>query len=223
MSAWHTLVAAVKPHVVKIELQDGSWGTGFFCARYENTVGIATANHVIRKAATWKQPIRITHADDNPIIVKPEKWAPLVDPERDAAVVCLFRVDDLNLPEDPPSENGPQEVHEAGSRCWMGWLPRSARRPVLFLRISERVRSGRERYFLDGTSIPGVSGGPVFCNYPKRGLEVIGSVTAFTSAERTVTGLSIAAEILAVEDINDRMQKIFAPAAPAPAAPPATD
>ena len=211
---WAQLVEEIRPHVVKIQTMNG-WGTGFFCARIPklNGVGIATAQHVIEHAEDWNQPLKLYCCGKKPITLPWGQWLSLSHKSEDASVVVV-----LGDKVEPPSERLPRvdstkylaEGHEVG---WVGF-PSVYPDGLCFFsgRVSVYDRP-RERYLLDGVSIPGVSGGPVFYRDGKtKALTLMGSITGYTrpGGGREAVGLCVANEITKAKAIETQLAEILA-------------
>lgn len=101
--SWSLLIAAVRPHVVRISTPTGH-GTGFLAfygSQDRSICGIATAAHVVSHADEWQQPIKLLHdASGAQRMIRFEDRVIYLDHATDSAVVLCFK-GDLNLPESP--------------------------------------------------------------------------------------------------------------------------
>ena len=192
---WPEIIALVKPHVLKIGTLHGS-GTGFLIHIEESFIHVATAAHVIRDACTWEQKIILHNPGfEKPIHVTPKHQAGyLLHEELDSAVFKLnLKKSSINgkFPKEAITTTPTTEYFDTGVEVgWLGFpsIIRSEE-PCFF---SGRISQFKDRqYSIDGTGIPGVSGGPVFCEGDD-GLEILGSITAYQSAsigQQSVPGL----------------------------------
>jgi hypothetical protein len=98
---WGEAIAAISPHVVKIETP-GGYGTGFLAFYNHNRAfcAIATAAHVVSHADDWQQPIRIRNETSTPKFLKEEERVIFLDRKTDSAIV-FFVKGDFQLPEIP--------------------------------------------------------------------------------------------------------------------------
>ena len=194
---WTNRVEIMRPHVVRITTPVGS-GTGFILHidEKENKLTIATASHVVRDAAAWKQVIDIHHdAFEKPITAWASKRQVLLHPRFDSACVTvdLPKVRKDTFPNEP-IEHVPFEI-AVPSGEEVGWLGYpgiiSSQRPCFFSgHISVFANS---RYFIDGVAIPGVSGGPAFrWSRSEKKLQILGSVSAYQRGGEAFPGLMVA-------------------------------
>src|SRR5271154_6666164 len=81
---WNEIVKKITPYIVKIETPAGH-GTGFLCLYNEerNSLGVATACHVVEYADQWQQPIRMTQPST-------QSFAFLQEGERIIVFQCEF-------------------------------------------------------------------------------------------------------------------------------------
>lgn len=184
---WDQAIAAISPHVVKIESPTG-YGTGFlaFYNHDKAWCGIATAAHVVSYADEWQQPIRIKHEGSvEPLFLKPEERVIFIERSTDSAVV-LFLKRQLQLPESPIALLPMDQPCPIGVD--IGWLGFPVIEPdtlCFFAGIVSARQANRKAYLIDGVAINGVSGGPVF-HYPKPDVvQVIGCVSAYHANRAT--------------------------------------
>lgn len=184
---WHNHALRVRPHVVRITTPDLS-GTGFLIRRHEGRFSIATAAHVVRNASTWRQTITIHHdAFTEPLMLWPQDRTVGLHPQLDSAYLSadLPELRDDTFPEEPielvPLDRNIRQGVEVG---WLGY-PYMVPNGALCFFCGHVSAHGDQRYFIDGVSIPGVSGGPAFCmasagrGEPER-LTILGSITAYS-------------------------------------------
>jgi hypothetical protein len=203
---WSSIVDELEPHIVRISTPKAN-GTGFLIARLQESglCAVATAAHVVSKAHWWEQPIRLTHplAQKTVLLREPDR-AIFIDEDSDTAVV-IFAADALPLPDQAQPvapKNTPLKVgHEVG---WLGYPGVDPQRGLCFFsgRISA-VRSGGQKYLVDGVAIDGVSGGPVFWN-GEDAITLIGVMSAYLpnrAAEETLPGLSVVQDVTRCRDL----------------------
>ena len=76
--------------------------------------------------------------------------------------------------------------------------------------ISAR-RDDRKAYLIDGVSINGVSGGPVFCSVEEEDIEIIGIISAYIANKatgETLPGLSIAQDVSHFHNVLQAIRSI---------------
>ena len=211
---WHQAVDEVRPYVVKIETKSG-WGTGFYCVHMPeyNWIGIATASHVIEAAISWEEPIKLHCQDARPVILNPRsEWIPVIDPVEDSAIIVVVDSTKLDLPGGQLRRVASnRRISEGVEVGWVGYPTVHTDLCFFSGRISA-YDAPRERYLLDGTSIPGVSGGPVFLpgavDGPPR---LIGSITGYKSPSGSSTpGLCVANEFSKAESLEQRLRNVVA-------------
>lgn len=177
---WDQAIAAINPHVVKIETPGGH-GTGFLTVYNDDKTlcGIATAAHVVSHADEWQQPIRIRQDGKQPRFLKAEDRVIFLDWASDSAVV-LFLKGELELPESPipllPTDT------PCGIGLDIGWMGYPAIEPntlCFFAGTVSAWQPARRSYLVDGVAIHGVSGGPVFHCPSHDEVRIIGSVSAY--------------------------------------------
>lgn len=178
---WDRATAIVTPHVVKISTPTG-WGTGFlaFYNHDHSWCGIATAAHVVSHADEWQQPIRIQNPQSS-LFLKVEDRVILLDHSTDSAVV-LFVKGNLQLPELPIALLPVDQP--CGIGLDLGWLGYPVIEPstlCFFAGVVSARQEARKAYLVDGVSINGISGGPVFhCASPDSDeVQIVGCVSAY--------------------------------------------
>lgn len=146
----------------RIETPSGH-GTGFLLSLSDSLCGLATADHVISHANTWREPIRVVHHEsgtskfldygDRVIFAKPKL---------DLAFV-LFNPGDFDLSE--PGfrliEEG-QRMKQGVELGWCGFPAVASRDLCFFTGHNSSWLKEEGSYLVDGVAINGVSGGPAF-------------------------------------------------------------
>jgi hypothetical protein len=184
---WDKAIATVRPHVVKIATPAG-YGTGFLAlSNHDHTwCGIATAAHVVRHADEWQEPIRIQNSTSFRFL-KFEERVIFLDNSTDSAVVLFFK-GDLQLPETPIALM--PVANPCGIGIDLGWLGYPAIEPdtlCFFAGVVSARLEATKAYLVDGVSIHGISGGPVF-HYPSPAsdeVQVIGCVSSYHANRAT--------------------------------------
>lgn len=197
---WFQVVEKVAPYIVKIETPNGS-GTGFIFHYYGDWVGIATAYHIIEHADLWHEPIRIIQNDVASLLQIDER---IIRNQDDIAVIWRSKSNQSGIVDWPknlvpllPKDTSFKVGVEVG---WLGFPWGGLERLHFFCgRISD-FNSNRNSYFMDGTAINGVSGGPVLCISPDSdvGFYIIGSISAYMpnrATGETLPGLSVAQDV----------------------------
>ena len=161
---WSNAVSEMSNHVVKVEAGP-TYGSGFLIpspVKKDGHVSILTAWHVVKDAYERMLPIKITQFSTGRFdVVIPMASTVMFAQDRDQAIVHF---DSQQLT--PPIEMTflKKDMHyKPGVKIgWLG-LPNIAPETVCFFKgcISAYIES-REVYLVDGVSIHGVSGGPVF-------------------------------------------------------------
>ena len=195
---WFQIVEKITPYIVKIETPNSS-GTGFIFHYYEELVGIATAYHVVEHADLWSEPIKIIRNDESAFLKTEERH---IFNEGDVAVIWQHR---LFMTIDWPKELIPLLPNNTSYKVgvevgWLGYPWGGSERLHFFSgRISD-FNSAINSYFIDGTAINGVSGGPVLCAHvdSKVGFFIIGSISSYIANRatgETLPGLSVAQDV----------------------------
>jgi trypsin-like peptidase len=196
---WNDVVAAVRPHVVKIETPEGH-GTGFLCLYNEprTLCGIATAYHVIARADEWQQPVRIKHypSDQSALLAEADRVI-LVDSDTDSAVV-LLPAGKLPLPDSPLGLIPITHRLPVGAEvAWLGYPGVEKELLCFFAGNISAWSDARRAYLIDGVSIHGISGGPVLYRSDS-GPRIVGSISAYMVNRATgesLPGLAIAQDV----------------------------
>ena len=197
---WNSIVDVVAPYIVKIETPMGH-GTGFLCFYNEKktVIGIATALHVVNYAHEWQQPIRLQHypSATTMFLSNPRERAVLTDPATDSAVI-LAATGTLKLPSNSlpllPASSSLEIASEVG---WLGF-PALAPSTLCFFQGSISARYQEHSYLIDGVAINGVSGGPVFLGTYEKGVQIVGTISAYfpnRASGDALPGLSVARDV----------------------------
>ena len=209
---WDQAIAAISPHVVKIETPSGH-GTGFLTVyNHDKTwCGIATAAHVVDHADEWQQPIRIKREVKSPKFLKADERVIFLDRGSDSAVV-LFLKGELDLPESPiallPTDT------PCGIGLDIGWMGYPAIEPNTLCFFAGTVSAwlaARRSYLVDGVAIHGVSGGPVFHCPSQDEVRIIGCVSAYHANRATgeaLPGLLRAQDVSHFHGVAKRIQDV---------------
>jgi hypothetical protein len=202
---WHVCLDYVKKYIIKIETPS-VFGTGIFVMESKiadvSYLNIATAYHVIKHAHEWLEPIKLTHFNTqktiflNPYSQDNSYSVSFVDPLHDLAIIRLHSYL-LEIKEPTPNLTPPMSFIQPGFEIgWCGFPSLSAEtlNSVCFFNghISSLYNQEGD-YFVDGTVINGVSGGPVFTKLNGDTI-VIGLVAGYIANQQMGTstpGLSI--------------------------------
>lgn len=188
-TAWSKNAMDVSKQTVMIETTS-NYGTGFLSHAAHDLRVIAVAKHVVKDSSNnWHRQVRIHYGHGKAVAFGPGSGKDILmleekDESADSAML-MVKATELPQPHVPLLERGTMIVVgvEVG---WLGF-PSIANGRLCFFsgRISSTEPDGR-RYLVDGVAIPGVSGGPVFCE-TENGLRIIGSISAyeFTTAQAT--------------------------------------
>ncbi len=200
---WAGVVDKVRNYVVQIETPNGG-GTGFLCAYYGgDVVAFATSAHVIQDADTWQQPVRLTHyASGEHVTLTEDTRAIIIDGNRDSAVV-LMADGWKKLPQRPLRLVAAKKLARVGGEVgWLGFPALVDSRLCFFHGRISAVIEGDGSYLIDGTTIHGVSGGPVFALGPDGEPELLGTVSAHiaNAVEGDVVGLLHARDLTTLHE-----------------------
>lgn len=216
--SWTTSYEEVRKHLFKIETPDG-YGTGFLFV-YNSTrtaIGIATANHVLANADRWQQPIYVTHAlSQHQVLLAPSDRVVYPDANRDTAALLIFQgtesVAELmkHLPQNPMTLVEATKYMRVGTPVgWIGY-PAIVPETLCFFRGHvSAFQQGTDAYLIDGVSIHGLSGGPVFTD--EKNPQVLGSISAYLpnrSAGATLPGLIQAYDLTALHNTITRIRNV---------------
>jgi hypothetical protein len=198
---WNQIVEKVKPYIVKIETPSGS-GTGFLCFYNEDKkwCGISTALHVVSDADEWQQPIRIVYQGDFEVsFLKESQRIIFPDYKTDSAVIFFEKPLKTPFPDNilplQPIDSPLNIGFEVG---WLGFPYIEPYTLCFFSGCISARREERKAYLIDGVSINGVSGGPVFYSTEAEGVKIVGIVSAYRANRATGTtlpGLLIAQDV----------------------------
>jgi len=209
---WNEIVDRVTPSIVKIETPRGH-GTGFLCYRSErNFILIATANHVIKHADEWQEPLRISHmTTGTTVFLKEDDRVIWSDAQKDSAVI-FTPIRELDLPENPIPLLPVERRLPTGVD--VGWLGYPAIAEYILCFFSGNVsawQDWRKAYLIDGVAINGVSGGPVFYLTPTDGVQIVGSISAYRasrSSGEALPGLCIAQDVSHFQEMATRVSSM---------------
>lgn len=210
---WDQVVKKVSPHVVKIETPSGH-GTGFLLLYNDTGVWccIATAEHVVAHADDWQQPIKINHLHTGKTaFLKQEDRVIYRDWKTDSAVV-LFLKGDLQLPQIPITLLPMGQLIDIGAEVgWLGFPTIAANNLCFFSGNVSARQEFRNAYLVDGVAINGVSGGPVLHLTETDGVQIVGTVSAYSANRATgeaLPGLAIAQDVSHFHDVANHIHSI---------------
>ena len=161
-------------------------------ARSEGWTNIITAAHVVAKADSWGESIRLSHDSlDTPVLLPPDRrLITVVDPPADLAIIGVLKsaFEPAPPPEDPIKVIPADRVLRAGvTGGWLGYpyMIADGTSCCFFSGAISAMQGGR--YLIDGVAIEGVSGGPAFyikddeAGAPDE-VVIIGSISEYRSA-----------------------------------------
>lgn len=198
---WNQIIEKVKPYIVKIETPTGS-GTGFLCLYNDDKkwCGIATALHVVSEADEWQQPMKIIpNGSSNHIFLKESQRVIFPDYNTDSAIVLFEKPLETPFPDSTIPLQPVEKPLDLGFE--VGWLGFPYIEPYTLCFFSGCISARREErkaYLIDGVSINGVSGGPVFYSTDTGEVEIVGIVSAYKANRATgssLPGLLIAQDV----------------------------
>jgi len=191
---WSIAVSKITPFIVRIRTQE-KWGTEFMFWQNAKLCCIATANHVIEDANLegWEQPIYIDQPNGLTLRLNPEyrRITKLnTENEGDSASILFYKAG-LEFPTKClPLWDFSREIPIGTEVGWLGYpkvIAHNILTPSFFSGPISNYFSHLEQYAIDGVSIHGVSGGPLFCKGNKGGPHVIGTISSYF-ANRVAVG-----------------------------------
>lgn len=177
-------------------------GTGFLVSRSSETtlVGIATAAHVVLKAKSLRQRIRIDHYASGETLVLRHTEREILHEDRDNDTAALMMDGSkLPLPKQVLGLIGKGKTKKVGVELgWLGFPAVAEDDSLCFFsgRISAYMRKDKT-YLIDGVAIHGVSGGPAF-SIGGNSVEIVGVVSHYRPNRETgeaLPGMSVAQQV----------------------------
>ena len=162
---WNDAALQVAKQIVRIETNDGHYGTGFVTHAAYDLRGVATALHVVEDAVKEKRQIDIRYDHDKVLSVGPGSGKDAIvltapPGTSDSALMLVRGAIALPQPAVPLIKHG--HVVVVGVEVeWLGF-PQIADRLCFFSGRVSSVQPDKKLYLVDGTAISGVSGGPMF-------------------------------------------------------------
>lgn len=180
---WHQAVNQMMRNMVKVSTRGDGYGSGVFVPPPINAPGnhcILTAYHVVKKADQTGATIDILIEDSKKVLKLPSLQRTIFHHEQRDQALILFSsprkfgdTDCYKLPESPGHYSRGVEFG------WLGW-PRIAPHTVCFFRgVVSAYLDQDDAYLVDGASINGISGGPVFCCENDHTISLVGIVTGY--------------------------------------------
>ena len=236
---WHQAIKQMMKNLVKVSTRGDGHGSGVLVPPPTNAPGnccVLTAFHVIDNAEKTGATIDLFFEDSKSVVELPSLRRVIYPcKERDQALIIFNssrkhgEVGCYHLPENPG------HYHRGIEFGWLGW-PRIAPNTVCFFRgVVSAYLEKDDVYLVDGASIHGNSGGPVFCCRSDQTICLAGIVTGYTpnqvsvdngAAKQALPGLSVFRTINPLIDLyeseNKRKQQKL-PAVSAPVKPPKSE
>lgn len=159
---WHDAIDKVKPYLFKIKTPDG-YGTGFqiFYSKETNTVGLATAYHVIEHSYQWHEPIKVVnHVKQKEQLLDYDDRYINVLSNRDLAFIVFKYQDDDPIEEQLNRLPNNKRLKQGAHMGWCGFPSVSPNDLCFFTGYCSTWRDDTKSYLVDGVAINGVSGGP---------------------------------------------------------------
>lgn len=210
---WNQVVEKVTPHIVKIETPMGH-GTGFFfvCNESKSLYGVATALHVVDYADEWQQPIRVYQpSSGKSLFLTYDQRVIFPEWTKDSAVILIPNRDLIFPKEFIPLLPASTLL---GLGVEVGWLGFPAIEPSTLCFFSGNISARqdfRNAYLIDGVAINGVSGGPVLYSTNVKGVQIVGSISAYKASRTTggaLPGLSLAQDVSHFHDVVNQIRSI---------------
>lgn len=178
-------IKTISSSVVRIQTQN-SYGTGFIFWENQEVCCIATASHVIEPAIQegWEQPILITQSDGKSLRLYPhDRWVvPRLNDGDSAAIVV--RKEGFTIPNKLIPLQDEHAIPIGSKIGWLGYpglIDPNIVQPSFFSGVVSNIFTHPlNQYVIDGVSIHGVSGGPVFY-LSENGKDsfIIGSISSY--------------------------------------------
>ena len=202
---WDEVAKSVIPYMFKIETPQGH-GTGFLCSYNEilQSVGVATAYHVVQHSDKWQQPIRFVLDSGESLLLQHEEYTVFSNPDTDSAMIlipqtCLM-LSKLRLPETLMELISPSQPLPIGCEvAWLGYPYIAPDKLCFFSGAISAWLDFRKAYLVDGVTINGVSGGPVMFQNSDKSYQVVGFVTAYIPNRATGEA---APGLIVVQDVS---------------------
>ena len=218
MTQWSDHIRKVAQQIVKIETDFGS-GTGFVhFVRKQGACCIATAMHVLEGALKDHSPICVYLNSGRFIFGENASTVVIAQADGiDSASLCFISKE---VPKPVVPTISPKERTQIIIGMEVGWLGYPglegvADRLCFFSGRISAIDESNHRYLLDGTAIPGVSGGPAFCEI-REGLRIIGKVVHYipvsaksdSGKEIFIPGLAGIVDVAGQNAIEDALSKL---------------
>ena len=222
MEEWYEVYEKIHPFVVKIETVSGH-GTGFLCNLHKGLAAIATAKHVIDRESKWLEPIRIISSDGRRqmfLDTKPKLDRVIIPDENQDVAIILYNENTYEFfpgvsPGDLipllPKEFFPKVGVELGWAGFPGLLDPQKTGIISPSFFSGKVSNSGGNpgpYYIDGSAMKGVSGGPVFYtvhgNEIDRRLHIVGVISDFIFTNDPLPGLSVAQDLTRLHAIIEQ-------------------
>ena len=165
---WAQAVSQMQQNLVKISTLGGGYGSGFLIpppAKAPGNLCALTAFHVIKNAYETGATIEIAHAGRNDKIVLPSlARSVFVAPDRDQAIISFNGPRDFEKLHTVTFLSRDRHYNPGVELGWLGFPNLNVSKDVAcFLsgHVSAYIED-QEAYLIDGVSIHGLSGGPVF-------------------------------------------------------------
>lgn len=182
---WPTAIQKMMNNVVKVSICGNGHGSGVIVPPPKNAPGnccILTAFHVIRKAQETGATIEITLSDSKTKFLLHSLQRYIFEQkQRDQALIIFSsnqKLGDISTYELPKHPGYYAPGTEFG---WLGWPGLAiANQTVCFCRgVVSAYLQKEDAYLVDGSSIHGNSGGPVFCCETNNKVFLAGIVTNY--------------------------------------------
>ena len=165
---WHVAVGQMMRNLVKISTLGGGYGSGIVIpppAKAPGNLCVLTAFHVIASAYNTGATMEIMRADQERAIRLPSLSRSIfVAKDRDQAIICFNGPKDFESLHELTFLSRDRHYNPGVELGWLGFPNLEISRNVpCFLsgRVSAYLED-KEAYLIDGVSIHGLSGGPVF-------------------------------------------------------------
>ncbi len=209
--AWQSAVKRIAPQIVRIRTQESS-GTGFLVARMKTGArcGLATAAHVVEHANEKGGSITLVHeGSGKPLELTAAKRRLQLDTDADTAAL-VFENETFELPSNlVPLIPAEKFLMPGAAVGWLGYPDVWSEQLCFFGGRVSCYSESEHAYLLDGVSIDGLSGGPVFHLAPNGEPVIIGVLSEYIS-NRTprgpLPGLSMARDVFRFHAMVDQFR-----------------
>lgn len=217
---WHEAMHLIGNRALKISTPRG-YGSGFYMGAFgeNDEVGaVATARHVIKDADDWGEPIKLFHMETGqetllPAMIDGTKRPIFTFGESDLAVIIFKIPQDWHLPPNHINKiASTKHIVEGVEVGWFGFPVIKDDKLCFFHGYVSSYLDSEGVYLVDGVSINGVSGGPLFTIDPENNNPIIAGVVSSyfpnLSTGQPLPGMSVFTSISPAVPILDALKNL---------------